>query len=227
MRIKKLESRIKVIFYIYSIVFFFILYSLFSSFAFAVDSTQSASPSSSLQTKLKELRDDIASKAAEFKAEVSGKLQNKAYFGAIKTKAEESLILVIQDNNKTVKINEFTEFGGSSKIKPTFKNLEVGNFVVALGDVDETDILTAKKIIKTTPPAEIKQIYFGEVLAVNENMITLKTDKNLAVSTNNQTIFKTSKGDGTLKNIKIGKKIVVSGVNKNNIIKSSLIYSFN
>lgn len=185
----------------------------------ATDSTQSASPSASLQLKLQELKDEIASKAAEFKAEVSGKLQNKAYFGAIKTKAEESLILVIRETNKTVKINEFTKLTGSSKIKPTLKNLEVGNYVVALGDVDETDILTAKKIIKTDAPKEQKQIYFGKVLAINENMITLKTDKNIAVSTSNQTVFKTS-------NIKIGQMIIVSGVTKNNIVKASLIYSF-
>lgn len=196
----------------------------------ALDSTQSASPSTSLQTKLKELQAEIASKASELKAEVSGRLQNKAYVGQIKSKTAESLILTIRGIDKGVKVNEFTEFifipKIVSKTKLSIKNLEEKNYIVALGDIDETEVLNAKKIFKIDPPQEIKKIYFGEVLAVNENMITLKTDKNLAVSTTNQTDFKNSKGDSNLEDIKIGQKIVVSGVEKNNIIKASLVYTF-
>ncbi|MDO8639088.1 MAG: DUF5666 domain-containing protein [Candidatus Daviesbacteria bacterium] len=182
--------------------------------------SQRASPSASLQTKLKQLQAEIASKASELKAEVSGRLQNKAYVGKIKSKSEESLILIVRNEDKTVKVNEFTE------AKPAFKNLKAEDYVVALGDVDESDILTAKKIIKTTPPQDIKKVYFGEVLAVNQNMITLKTDKNLAISTNNQTDFKIGKEDGDLSDIKIGQKVVVSGIDKNDIIKASLVYAF-
>lgn len=191
--------------------------------------SQRASPSASLQTKLKQLQAEIASKASELKAEVSGRLQNKAYVGKIKSKSEESLILIVKGSDpstssgqvsKTVKVNEFTE------AKPAFKNLKAEDYVVALGDVDESDILTAKKIIKTTPPQDIKKVYFGEVLAVNQNMITLKTDKNLAISTNNQTDFKIGKEDGDLSDIKIGQKVVVSGIDKNDIIKASLVYAF-
>ena len=196
----------------------------------AADSTVSASPSASLQTKLKELQAEIASKAAELKAEVSGKLQNKAYVGIIKSKADNSLVLAIREKDQTIKINEFTEFifipKIISKTKLSIKNLEVENYIVALGDVDETELLTAKRIFKIDPPTRVKQIYFGEVLAINENMITLKTDKNLAVSTSNQTVFKTSKGDENLSDIKIGQKIIVAGTEKNNIIRASLVYTF-
>lgn len=186
----------------------------------ALDSTASASPSASLQTKLKELKDEIASRAAEFKAEVSHKLQNKAYVGAIKSKSDNSLTLTGKYGDKSVKINEFTE------IKPNLKKLEMGNYVVALGDIDEADVLTAKKIIKITPLQDKKQVIFGKVLAINENIITLKTDQNLAVSTNAQTNFKIGQKDGTLDNIKIGQKVIVSGIVKNNIIKASLVFSF-
>lgn len=198
---------------------------------FAAESTASASPSASLQTKLRQLQTEIASRAAEFKAEVSGRLQNKAYVGKIKSKTDETLILSIKENDKTVKINQFTEFIISvkpvSKTKPTIKNLEVENYIVALGDVDETDILTAKKVIKIDPPKEVKQIFFGKILAINENIITLKTDQNLAVSTSNQTTFKIGQKDGTLDNLKIGQNVVVSGISKNNIVKAGLIYVFN
>lgn len=208
----------------------FIIFIIFITPTIAVDSTDSASPSASLQAKLKQLQAEIASKAANLKAEVSGKLQNKAYVGIIKSKADESLILTIRENDKKVKVNEFTEFVFIPKIisktKLSIKNLEVENYLVALGDVDETEVLTAKKIFKINPPKEIKQIYFGEVLVINENIITIKTDKNLAVSTNDQTIFKTGKDDGSLDDIKIGQKIIVTGVEKNNITKASLVYTF-
>lgn len=218
------------------LIIMFIIFIMFITPTKAGDSTQSASPSASLQTKLRQLQVEIASKAAELKAEVSGKLQNKAYVGVIKSKSENtlsenSLILIIRNSDKTVKINEFTEFviptKTVSKIKPSLKNLEVKNYVVALGDVDETEILTAKKIIKTTPSEVVKQIFYGKVLAVNENIITLKTTENLAVSTNNQTVFKIGQKDGTWNNVKIGQKVIVSGISKNNIIKANLIYIFN
>ncbi len=217
-------------------------YLLLTTSTIAVDSTQSARLDASIESQRaspsasrfeqfqKEILEKVASKAANLKAEVSGRLLNKAYIGKIKSKTDDLLILTNGENDKTIKFNQFTEYMipiKTSKTKPTIKNLEVENYVVALGDIDETEVLIAKKIIRIEAPTEIKQIYFGKVLAINENMITLKTDQNLAVSTNAQTNFKIGQKDGTLDNIKIGQKVIVSGISKNNIIKANLIYIFN
>ena len=71
---------------------------------FAADST----PSADVQSKLKALQNEIASKAAKLKNEISKKLQNKAYIGVVKSKSSNTLTLATRSGTKVVNTNQDT-----------------------------------------------------------------------------------------------------------------------
>ncbi|MFH0936974.1 MAG: hypothetical protein V1808_01630 [Candidatus Daviesbacteria bacterium] len=199
--------------------------------ALAAESTQSASPSSSLQTKLKALQEEIASKAAKFKAEVTKKLQNKAFVGIVKSKSETSLTIATTSDSKIINLNEYTQyslFPASSKKKFTFKNLLEEDNIAALGDVDDNGVLTAKKIVKLTPLEEVKKIIMGEVVALGDQIITLKqkSGENIGLLVDNKTDFQSKQeSDLTLSDVKLNSSLIAVGINpKNGVIRAKFIY---
>lgn len=149
----------------------------------AADST----PSADIRAKLEELKKEIASKAAKLKQVVNKKLKDKAYVGKIKTKSPTAITLATQNGPKIVNINQDSEFAsqGKGKKSPALKTLIEEDYLAALGDVDETDVLTAKKIILLpSPDTQIKTYLWGQVVAVSDKLVTIKDRnlKNIAVS---------------------------------------------
>lgn len=125
---------------------------------------------------LEELRKEIASKAAALKQIVDKKLKDKAYVGKIKTKSATSLTLATISGPKIVSLNQ------DSEIK---KKISEGDYVACLGDVDETAVLTAKKVILLpTPNSELKTYLWGQIISLSEKQAILKdkNGKNLAIS---------------------------------------------
>lgn len=135
---------------------------------YATDST----PSANVRTKLEELKKEIASKAAVLKQEVNKKLTNKAYMGNIKTKSTNSITLASSTGPKMVSINQDTEF--TSKFKGKTKIIKEEDFIGALGDVDETGVLIAKRIILLPDALKQKTHLWGQVVGISEKLITLK-----------------------------------------------------
>ncbi len=133
-----------------------------------------ASPSSSIKDKIKALQDQIASKAANLKLEIQNKLQNKAYFG--KLKSADSTTMVLDSNQKDLHIilTQFTQYSGT-KVKDV-KSLVSGDYIAALGDIDDNDNLVAKKVIKisTFKPSSIK-VVMGKVTSVGDKTFTLES----------------------------------------------------
>ncbi|TSC86874.1 MAG: Uncharacterized protein G01um10147_749 [Microgenomates group bacterium Gr01-1014_7] len=155
--------------------------------AYAADST----PSAEVKTKLEELKKEIASKAAKLKQEVNKKLKDKAYIGKIKTKSPTAITLATKNSPKIVNINQDTMFESQLKSKksPNLKGLIEEDYLAALGDVDETGVLTAKKIIllpqpKAGQPLAEKTYLWGQVVAVSDKLVTIKDRslKSIAVS---------------------------------------------
>lgn len=190
-----------------------------------------SSPSSEIRTKLEELKREIASKAAKLKQEVNRKLQNKAYVGYVKSKSSASLTLAQTTGAKLVSINQDTVFEGQIKTKKKFsqktffsqKTLSEEDFVAALGDVDETGVLTAKKVVLLQPvTSNLKAFLWGQVVSISDELITLKdrTLKNIAVS----------KTSGT--NVKLNDFIIATGTkneqssssSKNDIFEAQFLY---
>ncbi len=147
----------------------------------ATVSAQSATPSSSLKQKIKDLQTEIASKASQLKKDISQKLQNRAYVGFIKSKNAHSLTLATTTGSKIVNLNEYTIYNGEKVTN--LNQLIVDDYVVALGDIDETAVLTAKKVIKL-PQSAIgnKKIIAGEITAVDENNLIIRTTQNQTIT---------------------------------------------
>lgn len=140
---------------------------------YAVDST----PSAEVKSKLEALKKEIASKAAKLKGEVTRKLKDKAYVGKLKVKSPTSLTLATRSGPKIVSLNQDT-------ILPKKKFAEE-DYLVGLGDVDETGVLTAKKLILLPQPsAEQKTYLWGQAISISDKLVTLKDRdlKNMAVS---------------------------------------------
>lgn len=188
--------------------------------AFAADST----PSADIQAQLDDLKKEIASKAAKLKQEVNKKLRDKAYIGKIKTKSPTALTLATKNGPKLVNINQDTLFesqithpssGGKTK-SPTLKILVEEDYLAALGDVDETSVLTAKKVILLpTPSFELKTYLWGQVVAVSDKLVTIKDRslKNIAISV-----------PGSAK-LNIGDFVILTGIiGKNDIFEADFVH---
>jgi len=187
-----------------------VLSSNFST-VYAADAT----PSANVKEKLEALKQEIASKAAKLKSEINKRLQNKAYVGVIKSKSENTLTLASRSGTKVVNINQDTVYEPKiTKANP----LKEESSIAALGDVDETGVLTARKIVIISPPkipTPEKTFVWGQVLTISDDLITIKdrSGKNVAIS------------DKTDVPVKEDQFIIATGiVNKNNILEAKFIY---
>lgn len=156
-----------------------IIINIMVSSAYATNSIPSADPNTigtDIKTKLKELQKEIASKAAKLKQEISNKLTDKAYVGKVQTKGAFSITLASNGGPKIVSLNQDT-------ILPK-KKIAQEDYLAALGDVDETGVLTAKKVVLLPPATEQKTFLWGQIISVSEKLATLKDKdfKNVAVS---------------------------------------------
>lgn len=177
-----------------------------------------SSPSSSIKEKLQELQAQIASKAAKLKQEIDKKLQNKAYIGKVKSKSDNSITLAARTGPKIVSINQDTLFESTLKSKQKFsqKTLAEDDYLAALGDVDETGVLIAKKVILLPPPpAEIKTYLWGQVVSVSDKLITIKGKdlKNISI-----TLPKNS-------TIKLNQFLILTGIfGENEILEAEFVH---
>lgn len=146
-------------------------------------SAAESTPSADVQSKLKALQIEIASKAAKLKTEISKKLQNKAYIGTVKSKTASTITLASRSATKLININQDTVYGSSTTKKIIIKDEDS---IAALGDVDENGVLTARKIV-ILPSSSIRlptSILWGQVISVSDELATIqdKSLKNVAVS---------------------------------------------
>lgn len=204
--------------YLLIILIFFLLAATCSLFPVqAADST----PSADIKAKLEQLKAEIASKAAKLKAEINNKLQNKAYIGKLQNKADTTLTLASNTGSKMVTVNQDTVFENMSKTrtKLSLKTLQEQDYLVALGDIDESGVLTAKKVILLSEAPTQKKVFWGQVVSVSDNLLTIKTSdfKNIAISITPKTDL--------LKNPKQNDFVIITGIlGKNEIIQASFVH---
>lgn len=195
----------------------------------AADSSPSATANDDIKSKLKTLQEEIASRAAQMKQEVGQKLQNKAYIGFVKSESDNSLIIASDQGSKIINLNEYTEYASTTKVKgKAIKGVSAEDYIAALGDVDENDVLTAKKVVKLDPDTNNgKTITWGIVTAVGDNNLSIQTkDKNnLSLSWDNTTTVQDQKGRATTDQIDMNEPIIVVATKgKNDVLEASFIY---
>ncbi len=196
-------------------------FALCTSLAFAVDS----SPSADLKTKLKSLQDQIASKASEIKQTISAKLQNKAYWGKVLSKTDSTLTLATKTGSKIISVNQDTVFS-YSKGKLSLKTILVDDFIVGLGDVDETVVLSARKIIKLTI-VEFPDLktHWGVVTNIGDSQFTLQaSDKDIIVFVDSKTELKFGGASAEFTDIKLKKSVIIVGLPYKIGIKARFVY---
>ncbi|MBI4040064.1 hypothetical protein HY389_01780 [Candidatus Daviesbacteria bacterium] len=187
---------------------------------------QEATSTSSLSTKLKALQAEIASKAAQLKAEVTKKLQNRAYIGFVKLKSSTSLTLATRAGSKIVNINDFTDFYSGDQ-KTNLKTLNTDDYVAALGDVDETGVLTARRVVKLKQPSSFDRVVlWGYVTQITDSTITLKPVNNQlqTFAVDKTTSYQMGKNNTDFTAIRQNKAVIVVGFKSDKINKARFIY---
>lgn len=162
-----------------------LLLAITAQTAIAAEST----PSADIKAKLEELKKEIASKAAKLKETVNRRLKDKTYVGEVKSISDTTLTLAAESGPKIVNINQDTVFESNikSKQKNIQKSISTEDYIAALGDSDETGVLTAKKIVLLNPnPYTLnpKTYLWGQIVSISDQLATLKNNefKNVAVS---------------------------------------------
>jgi len=214
---QKYISKFKIFTFYFVILLFTFYISIFTTSVtvYATDAT----PSSDIKSKLEELKKEIASKAAKLKQEVGKKLTNRAYIGKVKTKSDTSLTIATKNGPKIVNINQDTNFNSNVKGKKySQKLIAEEDYVASLGDIDETQVLTAKKVILLDPkPSSLtpKTYLWGQATAISDKLVTLKNRhlKNISVSLPNGS------------NIKLNDFVILTGImGKNEIFEAEFVY---
>lgn len=201
--------------------------------ATVLSAKKEATPTSVLD-KLSELKKEIASKAAKLKEEVNKKMENKALVGQVLEITESRINLKTKTSTKFININEFTNYQDGPQTTKTskiaFKDIEKDDLVAALGDVDDKEVLNAKKIVKldkTIYEISKKKFYWGQVQSITGNIINLKTRENPEVKlvTSNNTSYQMGNDEATLATIKPNRFIISLGsTNSKNQNISEFIY---
>ena len=208
----------------YSLIFFLLsavtctLYPIL-----AADSTPSADPlrqsdsEASIKAKLEELKKEIASKAAKLKQVVNKKLKDKSYIGKVKHVSLTSLTLATKNGPKLVNINQDSEFNSNiSGKKYSQKNISEEDYLATLGDVDETGVLTARKIILLPTSNKEPKIYlWGQIISSSDKLVTLKDPKSKSITVSLPNSSKVSTLDFV---------ILTGSFGKNDIFEADFVY---
>lgn len=208
MRVKNSEFRMKNL-----IIIFFTFLTLNSTLISPVYASDS-SPSADIKTKLEALKKEIASKAAQLKQEVNKKLTNKAYVGKIKTKSDTAITIASKNGPRIVNITQDSEFISHVKGKKySQKLISEEDYIASLGDIDENQVLTAKRLILLPQPLAEKTYLWGQIAAISDKLITLK-DRNLK----NVSISLDQK-------VKLNDFVILTGImGKNEIFEAEFVY---
>lgn len=216
-------------------------------------SAQEASKSAGLtpiQQKLEDLKKEIASKAAQIKSEISQKISNKAYIGVISSiqdsqtatgSAAKKITITTPQGSRVIQTNEYTIFEDkqsfstskttAKKTKLTIKDFKDGDFVAGLGDVDDTEVLIAKKLIKSKPPEKLDgPLVWGQIQSVNGSTIFVvnRDNKKVSLALDKDTELRVSTDEATIKEVVPGNFLISVGTApENDKSVSDFVYLIN
>ncbi len=212
--------------YLVVIAFFLITYHLSLITVYAADSSPSATAtqSSSLVQKINDIKQQIASKAAEIKKDVGKKLNNKFLWGEVLSKDLNTLSIKTLTGNKNIAVDDFTSYE-LGRSKATLKDLKVADQIAALGEIDDKGGLNAKRIVKITALKTDKKIIWGHIKKVSGNQLTLKTRaKDIVVNLGSNTSYFYGNQESAASEIGLNSAVIVTGLLKGEAIDASFIY---
>lgn len=215
---------------IQGLVLLILLFSLTVRYTlYAIPSyAQESSPSGSIADKINALKEEIASKAAEIKSQVTKKVQNKAIIGKIITLNDSEVTIQTMTNPRIVKVDEFTEILGAGSKNIKLETLETDDNVVALGDYDDKNNLVAQKLIYLNKPASTSaELIWGQIQKQSGSTITISTKEgateNLTVTTQTQMFL--GSDEASLLDAKVEKHLLTRATrNRDGSLRARFIY---
>ncbi len=145
--------------------------------AVSATSATSSALGTGVSAELNQLESEIASKAAALKNTISTQIQNKVYEGFVQTISDTQYTLTnLNGESRLVIINQFTKTEVNGK--KLSSTISKGDFISALGDVNDYNALVAQRIIKSASPSSTSVGYlWGKILDTTISTITI-SDKN-------------------------------------------------
>jgi hypothetical protein len=126
-----------------------------------------------------EISPEIKEKVQErIEAIKESSLRKAAYYGTLADVSNSTLTLEAKKGERRVKTDEETDLIGKKGQAIEVEDLEIGDFLIALGYLDENELLSAKRITvyaEPPEPAEPRYAAFGKVIDISseENVISL------------------------------------------------------
>jgi hypothetical protein len=195
------------------------------------------SPTPSRPVLIEEIREAVKEKVKEKLAEVK-KGTALAWTGEIEAINEAQLTLNTRLGSKTVLISEETNLVGAGSKKIAVSDLKIGDLVIAMGYLNEDEILEAKRLVLFSKPKRIiREVAFGLVtdISAEENLLTVKNEKKGQIYTvvvNAKTLITKKGEEGKIEKTKFssletGDWLVAIGIpteNEEKLITAKLIH---
>jgi len=206
-------------------------YLLLSPFAiFAQTPTNTPVPTTS-----QEIKDKVQERIDQIKEDA----QKKAFWGTLKAINDTTLVLDGPRGEKRIKTDSTTKFINTAKREIKLSDLEIGNFIIAMGFWKENGTLEGKRILvlaQAPKPTPLRIAFMGMVTDIvkDENILSVtqikKDGLTYEVSVTSKTIL-TKKVDGSIKKVLFGAiatsdRLVVIGLKEkeNNAVTAKIIH---
>lgn len=171
--------------------------------------TPTASPS--VAAEKKDTAEEIKEKVQERIENIKEGAQKRAFWGILKNRSGLVLIIDSKGEEKRIKTTADTVFIGSNKKPVKIEDLEIGNFLIAMGSWQGNGNLDAKRILvmASAPKPSPKRIAFmAQVTKIDSTKQTLTVTRNKnnsseTIAINSNTMI-TKKVDQSVKKIAFG-----------------------
>ncbi|MDP2632565.1 MAG: DUF5666 domain-containing protein, partial [Candidatus Curtissbacteria bacterium] len=205
-------------------IFLFLLFFLIVAVPVQAQSTDNAAspaPTNPVTPaeRLKEIRDKVEARIQEVKTQST----RRGFWGTLKQIANSTLVIDTDRGEVRVKTDDLTKITLNKKdIKSS--DLGIGNFLIVVGDTDQTDTITATKILSYSKPPKalpLRQAIFGDIsqIMAQDKIIVVDHPKkglNLEIKISDKTIITKKSGDSVKKvkfeDLKVGDRVVIVGV---------------
>lgn len=182
-----------------NLIVFITCWSLFIAPATAVSPTPEPTPSIA-----KEIKERVQERINSIKQQ--GK--TKAFWGTFKKRTDSTLVLDTAGGEKRVKTDDQTIFVNFSKKEIKISELEIGNFIIALGYWQENESIIAKRVIvlaKEPKPSPERRAVLGKVSEIDKSkkiltIVQLPKKTNINIQVESSTVI-TKKVDKSVKKV--------------------------
>lgn len=203
---------------IFALILTVFLISLVAYLPYTTYAIDSSASSNLIKQKLDELKVSIASRAAKIKEDLTRQLQNKVLAGFAHLKEDKSIQISVDGESRNIITNEYTDLPK--------KEILLGDYLIALGEIDDKNNLVARKVIvPTTPQEPDRRVVWGQIISVEKEVLKIRPKESTlsALLLDSDTIITSASKDLTLTDIKEGTIVVAVGTQKAGSLQTRFI----